>query len=59
MPVHYELDESVAIVAIDRPKVANAIDRPTAETLADAFRRGCAHRIERKVLWGADLKAMR
>jgi enoyl-CoA hydratase len=37
--VHYEVDESVAVITIDRPEVANAVDRPTAEALADAFRR--------------------
>jgi enoyl-CoA hydratase len=37
--VHYEADESVAVITIDRPEVANAVDRPTAEALADAFRR--------------------
>jgi enoyl-CoA hydratase/carnithine racemase len=36
--VHYETDGPVAVVTIDRPDVANAIDRPTAEALADAFR---------------------
>ena len=39
MPIHYEADGPVAVVTIDRPEVANAIDRPTAEELADAFRR--------------------
>jgi enoyl-CoA hydratase len=39
MTVHYDADGLVAIVTIDRPEVANAIDRPTAEALADAFRR--------------------
>jgi enoyl-CoA hydratase len=29
----------VAVVTIDRPKVRNCVDRPTAEELADAFRR--------------------
>jgi enoyl-CoA hydratase len=29
----------VAIVTLDRPEVRNAVDRPTAEALADAFRR--------------------
>jgi enoyl-CoA hydratase len=36
--VHYETDGPVAIITIDRPEVRNAIDRPTAEALADAFR---------------------
>lgn len=37
--VRYEIDESVAIVTIDRPQVRNAVDGPTAAALADAFRR--------------------
>ena len=39
MTIHYEADGPVAVVTIDRPEVANAIDRPTADALADAFRR--------------------
>ena len=39
MTVRYETDGPVAVVTIDRPEVANAVDRPTAEALADAFRR--------------------
>ncbi len=39
MPVHYEAEGPVAIVTIDRPEVRNAVDRPTAADLADAFRR--------------------
>ena len=38
MTVHYETDGAVAVVTIDRPDVANAVDRPTADELADAFR---------------------
>ena len=37
--VRYETDDTVAIVTIDRPQVRNAVDRPTAEQLAAAFRR--------------------
>lgn len=37
--VRWEVDGPVAIVTIDRPAVRNAVDRPTAEALADAFRR--------------------
>jgi enoyl-CoA hydratase len=37
--VHFEVDEQVAVITIDRPEVANAIDRPTADALADSFRR--------------------
>src|ERR687895_370243 len=39
MAVNYEVDGGVAQVTIDRPQVANAIDRGTAEELAGAFRR--------------------
>jgi enoyl-CoA hydratase len=37
--VEYEIDGPVAIVAIDRPEVRNAVDGPTAAALAEAFRR--------------------
>jgi enoyl-CoA hydratase len=37
--VDYEIDGPVAIVAIDRPEVRNAVDGPTAVSLAEAFRR--------------------
>jgi len=37
--VHYERRGRVAVVTIDRPEVRNAVDRPTAAALADAFRR--------------------
>ncbi|MDX2165917.1 MAG: crotonase/enoyl-CoA hydratase family protein [Deltaproteobacteria bacterium] len=68
MAVHFETRERVAIVTLDRPEVANAIDRPTAEALADAFRRFDAEdALAVAVLVGAngtfcagaDLKAMR
>lgn len=39
MPVHYVTEGPIAIVTIDRPEVRNAVDRPTAAALADAFRR--------------------
>jgi enoyl-CoA hydratase len=39
MSVHWETDGAVAVVRIDRPEVRNAVDRPTAEALAEAFRR--------------------
>jgi enoyl-CoA hydratase len=39
MAIHYDIDGPVAVVTIDRPEVANAVDRPSAEALADAFRR--------------------
>ena len=37
--VRYQTDGPVAIVTIDRPQIRNAVDRPTAEALAEAFRR--------------------
>jgi enoyl-CoA hydratase len=68
MSIHYEADGPVAVVTIDRPEVANAVDRPTAEALAGAFRRFDADDdLAVAVLTGAngtfcagaDLKAMR
>jgi enoyl-CoA hydratase len=68
MTVHYETDGPVAIVTLDRPEVANAIDRPTAEELVDAMRTYEADdSLAVAVLTGAngtfcagaDLKAMR
>ncbi len=67
MPVHIERQGKVTTVILDRPEVRNAVDRPTALALADAFRsfdedtNTCA-----AVLWGAgetfcagaDLKAI-
>jgi len=39
MAVHRRIDEGdVLVVTIDRPEVGNAIDRPTADELADTFR---------------------
>jgi enoyl-CoA hydratase len=67
MTVHYDADGLVAIVTIDRPEVANAVDRPTAEALADAFRRfdeddavavAVLTGTDGKFCAGADLKAM-
>jgi enoyl-CoA hydratase len=66
--VRYEPDGPVAVVTIDRPDVANAIDGPTADALADAFRRFDADDAAAvavltgaggKFCAGADLKAMR
>jgi enoyl-CoA hydratase len=37
--VNFDVEESLAIVTINRPEVRNAIDRPTAQELASAFRR--------------------
>lgn len=68
MPVHYEPDGPIVVVTLDRPEVANAIDRPTADALADAFRRFDADPAlhvavltgaNGKFCCGADLKAMR
>ena len=37
-PVRTEVDGPVLVVTIDRPEVRNAVDRPTAEALAEVFR---------------------
>ncbi|HVI03447.1 MAG TPA: crotonase/enoyl-CoA hydratase family protein [Enhygromyxa sp.] len=37
--VRFEVEDRIAIVTIDRPDRRNAVDRPTAEALAAAFRR--------------------
>jgi enoyl-CoA hydratase/carnithine racemase len=67
MAVHYDIDGAIAVVTIDRPEVANAVDRPTAEELADAFRRFDADPEQSVAVLtganntfcaGADLKAM-
>jgi enoyl-CoA hydratase len=67
MTIRYESDGPVAIVTIDRPDVANAVDRPTADALADAFRRFDEDEAAAvavltgaggKFCAGADLKAM-
>jgi len=39
MAVEFETDGSLAIVTINRPVARNAVDRPTADALASAFRR--------------------
>src|SRR5207247_10639278 len=68
MSIEFRSQVAVAVVTIDRPEVANAIDRPTAAALADAFRRFEADdSLHVAVLTGAngtfcagaDLKAMR
>ena len=38
MTIHYTTDDTICMITIDRPEVANAVDRPTATALADAFR---------------------
>ena len=67
MPVHYEQNGPVVTVTIDRPEVRNAVDRPTAKALAEAFRRFDGdHDVSVAVLCGAagtfcagaDLKAV-
>ena len=66
--IHYSNDSGVVTVTIDRPEVANAVDRPTAEALADAFRAFDSDSSASvavltgaggKFCAGADLKAMR
>jgi enoyl-CoA hydratase len=66
--IEFRSEGPVAIVTIDRPDVANAIDRPTADALVEAFRRVEADvSLHVAVLTGtngtfcagADLKAMR
>ncbi|MGA7764173.1 MAG: enoyl-CoA hydratase-related protein, partial [Candidatus Binataceae bacterium] len=37
--MNFETEGSLAIVTLNRPDVRNAVDRPTAEALAEAFRR--------------------
>jgi enoyl-CoA hydratase len=68
MTIHYQVDGPVVVITLDRPEVANAIDRPTADALADAFRRFDADEslsvavltgANGKFCCGADLKAMR
>jgi enoyl-CoA hydratase len=39
MTVKFDIDGEVAIVTIDRPEVRNAVNRATANALAEAFRR--------------------
>jgi enoyl-CoA hydratase len=67
MTVRIEKDGPVFTVVLARPQARNAVDRETAEALADAFRAFDAERDARvAVLWGegghfcagADLKAM-
>ncbi|HET7677570.1 MAG TPA: enoyl-CoA hydratase/isomerase family protein [Candidatus Limnocylindrales bacterium] len=42
MTVHYDVAARRATIRIDRPEVHNALDRPTLDGLADAFRRAAA-----------------
>lgn len=68
MPIEYEPDGAIVVITIDRPDVANAIDRPTADALVEAFRRfdedpalavAVLTGANRTFCAGADLKAMR
>jgi enoyl-CoA hydratase len=67
MSVRSERQGPITTVILSRPEVRNAVDRPTAEALADAFRAFDAdHDAAVAVLWGeggtfcagADLKGM-
>ncbi|MGP1274614.1 MAG: enoyl-CoA hydratase-related protein, partial [Caulobacterales bacterium] len=39
MTIRHETKARIAIITIDRPERRNAVDGPTAQALADAFRR--------------------
>ena len=67
MAVHVETNGPVTTIILSRPHARNAVDRPTAEALADAFRTFDADDDAKvAVLWGdhgtfcagADLKAI-
>jgi enoyl-CoA hydratase len=67
MSVRYETEDRIAIVTIDRAERRNAVDRPTAEALSEAFRRFDADaELDAAILTGAggcfcagaDLKAI-
>ena len=67
MPVRVERRNAVTVVTIDRPEVRNAVDGPTAQALADAFRDFDSDDSTRVAILsgadghfcaGADLKAM-
>ncbi len=67
MSVHVEVEGPVTTVVLDRPEARNAVDRETAEALADAFREFDADESQAvAVLYGAggtfcagaDLKTM-
>ena len=68
MAVRCDVQAPIVVITIDRPEVANAIDRPTAAALADAFRRfedddalsvAVLTGANGTFCAGADLKAMR
>jgi hypothetical protein len=53
MAVTIERTDAVATIVLDRPHARNAVDRPTAEALADAFRAVEADDgLRVAVLWG-------
>lgn len=55
MTVRIERDEPVWTVVLERPERKNAVDRETAEKLADAFREfEAADEADVGVLWGAE-----
>ncbi len=65
--VNFDLEDELAIVTINRPEARNAVDRPTADALAAAFRRFDADDSLRVAILtgaggcfcaGADLKAV-
>lgn len=67
MPIHIERRGAVTTVLLDRPEVRNAVDRQTADELADAFRAfgadptahvGVLAGMGGQFCAGADLKAM-
>jgi enoyl-CoA hydratase len=68
MSVRYETDGAVVVITVDRPDTANAVDRPTAAALVDAFTSfdqdealavAVLTGANGKFCAGADLKAMR
>ena len=67
MPVQVETRSDITVVVIDRPEVRNAVDRQTAQELADAFRAFDADKSQSVAILtgaggtfcaGADLKAI-
>jgi len=54
MPVHIQKDGPVTIITLSRPEVRNAVDRQTAQELADAFRGFEADREARAAVLAGD-----
>ena len=53
--VNFDIEESLAIITINRPAVRNCVDHPTAQELAKAFRRFDAEQsLSVAILTGAD-----